>query len=288
MKDQKGFTLLEIVITAAIIALVGALSLVSFVNSRRVRDLIVAGQNALSVLQTARANAGAGQDASQWGVRLEQERIILFRGPTYALATASTSYPLPSTVEVADIALAGGGQDVIFKRISGVADTGSAGTFIVRVRGGVAQTFPITIDPSGAAYQTGNAPVPAGTRIKDLRHRTFTFNWGIDDAADLIFTFSDPVDVRTVVMAPAAPRTSYDSGEVKFVVGGIEQAMRVHALSVGASQTALSIDRDCRKNNRKVTIAIRDGDAAIKDIATYEADCRMVTVGAFGGVMAEP
>ncbi len=45
----------------------------------------------------------------------------------------------------------------------------------------------------------------------------------------------------------------------------------------------LDVDRDCRKNTKKVKIAI-DG----KTIAIYEADCVMVTVGTFGGVMSEP
>lgn len=281
-----GFTALEIVMVVGILTLLGALSLVSFVNSRRVRDLAIAGTDTLSVLRLGQAKAIAGEDASAWGVRLEQSRILLFRGSSYGGATLTTAYPLPSTVEILNIVLQGGGSDVVFRRLDG--RTLQSGTFEVRVIESSVQTLAITIDPSGRAYQSGSAPVQSGTRMIDTRHRIFTFNWGIDDAVNIIFTFSDPTDVRTVVIQPLPPRTAYDSGLLTFTVGGFDQTMRIHALSIAPGQTVLSVDRDCRKNNKKVKISIADGDLIVKDIATYEADCRTVTVGAHGGIMSEP
>lgn len=281
--QSAGFTLIEILFSVAIIALIGALSLVSFVNSRRVRDLTVAGQMTLSVLRTAQTNASAGKNASQWGVHLEQKKIVLFQGSAYVGAVASTSYPLSSDVEIVSVALAGGGQDAIFKRINGTTD--QPGTFTVRVVDSPTQTFPVTLDASGGAYETGTASVSSGTRIVDARHRTFALGWSIQNSATLTLTFSDPPsadDPHDIAMSPSAPRSAFDwSGT--FMVGGQNQTLRIHALDVSSSPTTLSVDRDCRKNTKKVKIAI-DG----KTIAAYEADCATVTVGAFGGVMSEP
>lgn len=285
-ESRNGFTMLEILIVVALLGLLGALSLVSFVNSRRAQDLVTAGNDVLSVLRLAQAKALAGEAGEQWGVRLEQSQYILFRGAAFAGSPATTAYALPSAIEIADAALAGGGQEVVFRRLDGA--TAQAGTLNVRVRGSANQVFAITIDASGRAYQTGTAAVQTGARVIDARHRAFAFNWGIDDAVNIIFTFSNPTDARTVVMTPAPPRTSYDSGTLTFTVGGFDQVMRIHALSLSSSQTLLSIDRDCRKNSKKVAIAIQDGDAIIKEIATYEADCRTITIGAYGGVMSEP
>ena len=284
--SKKGFTALEILIVVGVFTLLGVLSLVSFINSRRVRDLVTAGQDVLSVLSLAQARAVAGEDGEQWGVRLEQSQFIIFRGASYAGGTAVRTYALPATIEIVDITLAGGGQDAVFRRLDG--QTSQAGMFTVRVRDSAIRTFPITVDPSGRAYQTSTAPVQSGTRLTDARHRTFAFNWGIDDAVNIIFTFSDPPVVQTVVMTPLPPRSAYDSGELVFPVGGFSQTIRVHALSLTPFQTTLSVDRDCRKNNKKVAIAIVDGDLITKDTATYEADCRTVTAGASGGVMTEP
>ena len=286
MISKKGFTALEILIVVAILTLLGAMSLVSFTNSRRVQDLVTSGSDVLSILRLAQAKALAGEAGDQWGVRLEQSQYILFRGAAYAGSPTATAYALPGTIEIVDIALAGGGQEVVFRRLDGA--TAQAGTLNVRVQGSASQIFAITIDGSGRAYQTGTAPVQTGARVIDARHRAFAFSWGIDDAVSIIFTFSNPTDVRTAVMTPAPPRTSYDSGTLTFTVGGFDQVLRVHAVSLSSSGTLLSIDRDCRKNNKKVAIAILDGDAITKEIATYEADCRTVTVGAYGGVMSEP
>jgi Tfp pilus assembly protein FimT len=286
MKIDRGFTALEIVLVVGVLGLLGGLSLVSFVNSRRVRDAARAGGDILAVLRLAQANAVAGEEGSAWGVRLEQSRILLFRGTDYPSATLTTVYPLPATAEIVNTALEGGGSDVVFRRLDG--RTAEAGTFEVRSAGSAVQAFTITIDPSGRAYKSGTAPAAAGTRVTDARHRSFTFNWGIDDAVNLIFTYSDPVDVRTVAMQPLPPRSAYDSGFLTFTVVGFDQTIRIHSLSVAPSQTVLSVDRDCRKNSKKVKISITDGDLIVKDIATYEADCRAVAVGAYGGVMSEP
>jgi len=277
---------LEIAVVIGILTVLAALSLVSFVSSRRARDLVTGGGDVLSVLQSAQAKALAGEDGSQWGVRLESGQVILFRGASHAVAAQTTNYPLPLTIEIVDVALAGGGDEIVFRRLDG--RTSQSGTFNVRVRNSTTQVFTISIDVSGRSYRKGTAPVESLTRVIDARHRTFTFNWGIDDAVNMIFTFSNPSDVSTLVMAPVPPRTSYDSGTLTFTVGGFDQVMRVHALTLTPSNTVLSVDRDCRKNNKKVAIAIVDGDLVTKEIATYEADCQIVTVGAHGGVMREP
>ncbi len=284
--SRKGFTALEIVVAVGIITILGALSLISFMNSRRIAALATTGNEVLAILRLAQEKAVAGQGEDPWGVRLENGVYYIFQGSSYADAVSTTAYTLPSSIEIANITLVGGGQEVVFRPIDGMTD--QTGTFTVRVRASTAQVFDVTVDRSGRAYQTGTAPAAMGARVVDARHRTFAFAWGIDDATDVRFSFSDPTVVQTVAMIPVAPRASYDSGELIFAVGGFDQIIRVHALSVASGATTLSIDRDCRKNTKKVVIAVRDADTTFKDIATYEADCRTVTVGAYGGVMSEP
>ncbi len=280
---EAGFTFLEMLVATGIVTLLGAAVMVSFASSRKARDLAISGQNALLVLKVAQGKALAGENALPWGVRLEANRYILFSGPTFVGSGHTTVYNLPAGIEIAGVILAGGGQEAVFKRLDGRTD--QAGTFDIRVASSPGEIFQVTIDSAGHAYRTGTASVPAATRVTDARHRNFTLGWSIENASAMTLTFANPPGpdvVRQITMTPAPPRTSFDWSE-SIEVGNVLQTLRLHAVSLTGANTVLSVDRDCRTNAKKLSIAI-DG----KPIATYEADCATVTVGSFGGIMAEP
>lgn len=280
---KGGFTLLELLIAVSIITLLGAASLVSFINSRRIRELDSSGQNVLSILRLAQSRALAGEENDVWGVRLELARFILFRGPAFAGSPSAEIHQLPAAIEIANIALAGGGQEIIFQKITG--RTEQSGTFELRVTDDAAKIFSVTVDSSGKVYRSGAASPPSGNRITDTRHRQFNLGWSIQDSLTLTLTFSDPPNPDTIsslTMLPPPPRSTFDwSGTI--AVGGENQTLRIHASSITVSGAILQVDRDCRYNNKKMEITID-----IRDIATYEADCQTVIVGAFGGTMTEP
>lgn len=282
-RSPKGFTLLEVAISVGIVVLIGTISLVSFINSRNVRDLTTSGQNVLSVLRLAQSKTLGGEDNAQWGVRLEQSQFILFRGATYSGSTLTQAYAIPSSIEIVNINLSGGTSEVVFRRLTGQTD--QSGSFDVRVRGSSSQTFPVTVDSSGKVYQSGAPPPTTGARVVDARHRSFNLGWSIQNAATLTLTFSDPPNpdtIQNIAMTPAAPRTTFDwSGT--YTVGGQSQTLRIHATSITAGNTILQIDRDCRKNTKKLKASIDT-----KDIATYESNCQTITVGPYGGTMSEP
>jgi len=280
---RRGLTLIELTISVAIIALVGLLAMASFVQSRNVRDLSNSGQELLSILRQAQAKALAGENNSAWGVHLEGARFVLFRGTAFSGAPFIEEFVLPANIEMVNITLAGGGTDVVFNRLDG--KTNQAGTLDVRVKSAANNTFAVTIDGSGKVYQTGTAPLPTGTRIIDTRHRNFTLAGNIKNSVTLTLRFSDPPNPDTiypVVMTPVPPRTTFDwTGTV--VVGGQNQTLRIHALSISDSATTLSVDRDCRKNTKGVKITFDTSD-----VATYDANCRDITLWPFGGSVTEP
>lgn len=283
--SRKGFTLIEITVVFGVLILIGAVSIASFANSRNIRELTINGQNILSVLRLAQSKALGGENNTTWGVRFEQTRYILFSGSSFAGSPTTTVYTLPPNLEIVDILLAGGGQEVLFKKITGGTDQG--GNLTLRLRNSATLTFPVTIESSGKVYRTGTAPTSLNTRIVDTRHRSFNLGWSIKNSIALILTFSDPPNpdtIQTIAMAGYfnSDKTKFDwSGTV--VVGGQNQVLRIHTTSLTDTNTILSVDRDCRKNTKKVRITIDT-----RDIATYEADCRTVTVGAYGGSISEP
>jgi len=280
---QKGFTLLELLISVGIITLIGAASLASFINSRNIRDLAASGQNVISIIKLAQSKTLAGENNNLWGVHLEQSKFTLFEGATYAGAISTQAHLLPPNIKIANIALAGGGPDVLFQKLTG--KTTKNGTFDLQVKSDGSQKFSITVDSSGKVYKTETAPTPLNTRIIDTRHRAFNLGWSIQNSLTMTLTFSDPPNsdiIFPIAMIPPPTRASFDwSGTI--LVGGQNQTLRIHAISITGTNTILHVDRDCRKNTKKAAIAIDTSQ-----IAVFSADCQTVTIGAFGGTISEP
>ncbi|MBI4225474.1 MAG: hypothetical protein HY617_04095 [Candidatus Sungbacteria bacterium] len=282
---NTGFTFIEIIIVAGIATLLAGMVLASFINSRNTHDLTTSRESVISFLRTAQARTLAGEDGSVWGVHLEQTQAILFRGSSYASATYTQAFLLPQTVQIAAISLTGGGADVVFKQLSG--ETDQDGSFTMQVPGSAALSGSVVIEKTGKVYESQPAATPSNSRVFDTRHRSYQLGWSIQDSANLKLTFSDPPGTDTVVTIPMAGY--FDGGKTKFdwsgtnTIGGFDQVLRIHTLALSGADTALSIDRDCRLNTKKVKIEI---DASW--IATYEADCRTLTVGSSGGTITEP
>lgn len=285
--QKKGFTLIEILISVGVIVLLAAGALLSFSKSRSTQNLSTSSQDVLSILRLAQSKSLAGEDNVSWGVSfpaVNPNQYILFRGTSFAASTFQETYTVARGIEIANVALTGGGRDVVFNRLTGQTD--QSGTFNIRTAT-LSDIFPITVAVSGKVYKTGTVPPETGTRITDTRHRSFLLGWSIKTSVTLQLTFSNPPNPD--VSNPVPMASYFDAGQTKFdwsntvSVGGQDQNLRVHTTALSAGNTTLSIDRDCRTNTKKLVVAI-DG----KTIATYEADCATVTVGVFGGVISEP
>lgn len=286
-KNTKGFTFIETILVAGIIAVLGGIALASFLNSRNARDLITSRQSVMALLRQAQARTLAGEDGSVWGVHVEQTQAVLFRGASYASATYTQTLVLPQTVEIVNIALTGSGSDVMFKQLSG--ETDQDGSFVVRVKGSPALSGSVIVEKTGKAYESQAASAASGTRVLDTRHRSYHLGtWSIYNSTNLILTFYDP---PTTPLPPITiPMAAFfDAGKTKFdwsgtnTIGGFDQVLRIHTLALSPTDATLSIDRDCRLNTKKVMIEI---DTSW--IATYEADCRALTLGTSGGTISEP
>lgn len=284
-KTSEGFTLIESILVAGIFAMVTASVFVSFLNSRNTHDLTTSRQSVISLLRLAQARTLAGADGSMWGVNLEQTQAVLFRGNSYASATYTEVFPLPQTIQIVNISLTGGGSDVIFKLLSGGTD--QDGSFLLQVLGSSVLSGAVIVEKTGKVYESQSVAPPTGTRVLDTRHRSYHLGWSIQGSTNLKLTFSDPPAADTLVTIPMA--SYFNAGPTKFdwsgtnTIGGLNQVMRIHTLALSPTDTTLSVDRDCRLNTKKVKIEV---DSSW--IATYEADCRTLTIGSSGGTVSEP
>ncbi len=285
---RNGLTVIESLLAISIIVILGGIGFASLIASRNIRDLTTSSQNTLSILRLAQSRTLAGENDSSWGVRLESNQITLFQGDTFAGSPLIRVYPLPNSIQITNIVLNGGGSDVIFKRVTGQTD--QAGAFLLSVINAPSNSFPVTVHSLGKVYQTTAFLPPSIVRTIDTRHRSFALNWSIKNATVLRLTFADPPNPNTVT--DIAMSSFFDAGKTKFdwsgtiPIGALDQTLRIHTTTLTDSNTVLSVDRDCRRNTKKLTIEIVD--ILVKAIATYEADCATVSVGAFGGTVSEP
>lgn len=151
-RTQKGFTLLEILITLAIVVILSAIIIVPFSNFRASKLLEVTSNEVVSLLVQARADTISSKNASQYGVHFEASRVVLFAGDTFVDGNPGNfELSIDPVLQISNITLAGSGSDVIFERITG--STAQPGTVMLGVVADASQFKIITIDPAGVAEQ---------------------------------------------------------------------------------------------------------------------------------------
>ncbi len=145
---MKGFTLIEILVTISIAAVLFAIIVSGFSGLRNNSDLQSAVEDSVSYLQETRANTLSSNNANVYGVHFESGKFVLFVGATYDPASATNKNRLlPSSVEINSISLNGGGNDVVFKRLTG--ETSSHGTVTFRLTSNTSVTKTINILSTG-------------------------------------------------------------------------------------------------------------------------------------------
>lgn len=129
---QRGFTLIEILITLVILSVVGGLTFAYFSRLNEGKTLEANTALVASVIEQARALTLNAKNAVAYGVHLESGGVTLFVGPTYnTLAGTNVVTSLHSMVGIRDITLASGGDDILFQRLTGeTANSGYLEVFL--------------------------------------------------------------------------------------------------------------------------------------------------------------
>src|SRR3978361_2399034 len=89
-KTEAGFTLVEVLLSVVIIAMLTGLSLPVYESFVRRNDLDLASQNLAMALRRAETYARASNYDNAWSVEVQTSNIILFQGTTFA--SRNTSY----------------------------------------------------------------------------------------------------------------------------------------------------------------------------------------------------
>lgn len=138
---MKGFTLIEVLLSAALIAIIAGLSAPVYQSFQVKNDLDIAQNTAGQTLRRAQILSQSVDGDVSWGVKMQSGSIVLFKGASYAARDAGFDeiFDVPSNI------IPSGLTEIIFAKFSGLPQ--SAGTAALTAPTGEIKT--ITINEKG-------------------------------------------------------------------------------------------------------------------------------------------
>lgn len=117
--SSGGFTLLEVILSLAIVAILTGLSLPVYRTLITKNDLDVATVTVAQSLRRAQALSIAVDGDTNWGVKVQSGGIMLFKGTSYALrdTTFDETFVIPTTITT------GGVSETVYSKLHGLPQT---------------------------------------------------------------------------------------------------------------------------------------------------------------------
>ena len=138
---QKGFTLLEVMLSIAAIAIIAGVSIPVYQSFQVKNDLDIAANTIAQVFHRAQLLSQSGEGDSSWGVNISSGSITLFRGTSYASRDQGydETYQMPLSLSPSGL------SEVVFEKLTGLAQ--STGTAVLTAT--TSETKSITINSKG-------------------------------------------------------------------------------------------------------------------------------------------
>lgn len=118
----KGFTLLEILVTVAVLTIILSMSIIGLRDFQERKALQASERITRSLIEDARIRTLGSKYDAQYGVRFATSSVTLFRGSAYMDSDPNNEVSqLPSFAEITDVALSDGSSEIVFERLTGSA-----------------------------------------------------------------------------------------------------------------------------------------------------------------------
>jgi len=113
--NNKGFSLVEVIIVVAILTLLLSISDSIYSNVRASTNLKIAGDSIVQALRSTKTNASIGKNDSKWGVKTLVNKIVIFKGVDYT----SRDIAYDQIINLPNGVVASGLDEFIFEKVTG-------------------------------------------------------------------------------------------------------------------------------------------------------------------------
>ena len=145
-RSERGFSLIEILVVITILAVVVTIIIISLSKLNSSQALDKGASLVVSVLDQARSLTLSAKDDSQYGVHFEDSGVVLFKGSVYSSSDPlNISTSIDGRVGIRNVSLAGGGSDVVFKRLTGSTDQAGTLELFLKASPTTIRTINVTI-----------------------------------------------------------------------------------------------------------------------------------------------
>jgi len=118
--DQRGFTLIEMLLSVGLIAMLAGLSLPIYASFNSRDDLDLSTQELAGMLRRAETYACNVDGDNSWGVKVQSGSAVLFKGSSYATrdTTQDETDSIPATITIG-----GTVSEVVFSKLTAAPNT---------------------------------------------------------------------------------------------------------------------------------------------------------------------
>ena len=141
MRRQAGFTLMEVLLSMAIISILVGLSMPFYESFVRRNDLGLATQTVSAMLRRAETYARAANGDANWSVEVQSTSLILFQGTNFA----GRNTGFDETLTLPGSVTASGLSEVQFTKLTAIPNT----TGTITLTSNLSDTRTITVNAKG-------------------------------------------------------------------------------------------------------------------------------------------
>ncbi len=122
IKTMKGFTLIELVLTIAILGILTAIAINTFGAAQLKKEQSGITESIVSYLEKQKADTQAGKGGKNYGIKFDSDTFTLFEGKVYSLnATTNITFPINPNFEISET-ISNASNAIYFFRLYGEAN----------------------------------------------------------------------------------------------------------------------------------------------------------------------